>query len=396
MEPTFRAFAPADLADCRDIISEIYPDEAEKWHLILDTDLANAFEKINHSRFLVALLDNRIVGMGAYFKMDSETSGGNIIYRLAWINIRPEHQRNGIGKMLICELEDYIKKECIESLSIALETDKPDFYRNLGYAVYSYEDTKFFMEKNLPKPVHPKVVIGTLFSDVKDYAIKDWFKNVCSFSYPNFDVCMVDNSADKKYHKKMFKYFSERKKNSKMGKLTVLHAPRIHKKSEIFLAFSANELRKYFLKGKGVWMLNLESDVFSVPDIIERLLCFNKPVIGATYFSGGQKGRYPMMTGGYVSNNTMVLANLPYLSGFYKIGNTFKPRKSFGQGIGCTMIHRNVMEKISFRPDPSGVSHYDGMFHNDLLMNGIPNYTIPLVCGHRNQTWDIQNKMIGN
>lgn len=243
----------------------------------------------------------------------------------------------------------------------------------------------------------PKILIGTLFADIKDYAIKDWFKNVCQLTYSNFDLCLVDNSKDKKYHKKIFNYFSTHKKKSNIGKLTVLHTPQIDKRAEAFMAFSANELRRHFLKHDYDWLLSLECDVLPPVDIIERLLSYNKKVIGATYFSGNRKTSYPMLVDLYYYNYTegVSFSNPSYLKGFYEMTDMFEPKPYFGQGVGITLIHKDIVSMIPFRTEDQGtLLFYDSVFYSDLLINNIQNYVIPLICKHNNQNWDLQRKMI--
>lgn len=242
----------------------------------------------------------------------------------------------------------------------------------------------------------PKILIGTLFSEVKDYVIRDWFKNVCKLTYPSFDLCLVDNSKDKKYHKKIFKYFSEHKNESNIDKLTVLHTPRVHKKPEIFMAFSANELRSHFLKNNYDCLLNLECDIFPPLDIIERLLSYNKQVIGATYFSGSKDTSYPMIVELIISgeNENLKFDNPSYIKGFYEMTDTFEPKPYFGQGIGVCLWHRSVIEKIPFRSHEK--TFYDSVFYADLHTHNIQNYLVPIMCRHENQIWSKQFKMISN
>lgn len=242
---------------------------------------------------------------------------------------------------------------------------------------------------------NPKILIGTLFSEVKNYCLKEWFDNLKKFTYHNFDLCMVDNSKDPKYHKKIFKYFSERKKNSNIGKFTVLRTPRTHEKPEVFMAFSANELRKHFLKGDYDCMLNLECDILPPSDIIERLLSYNKLAIGATYFSGMKSMSYPMIVELLITNSrqTIQFENPSYLKGFYEMTDMFEPKPYFGQGIGVCLWHRSVLEKIPFRAVEK--TFYDSVFYADLFTVGIQNYLIPLMCRHENQLWKEQYKMIG-
>lgn len=243
---------------------------------------------------------------------------------------------------------------------------------------------------------YPPILIGTLFSEVKNYCIKEWFKNVCSFTYPNLDLCMVDNSKDKKYHKKILKYFSKHKKNSNIKNITILHTPRVDKSPEIFMTFSANELRKYFLRNNYVALFNLESDIFPKPTIIEQLMCYNKSVVGATYFSGLKERSYPMITDicKYNYYENVKCCGTPYLKGFFEMTDTFEPKPYFGQGLGCTLISRGIVQRVPFRSDPTKKSHYDTMFYCDLMQQGIQNYLVPIMCRHENQTWDKQLKLI--
>lgn len=242
----------------------------------------------------------------------------------------------------------------------------------------------------------PRILVGTLFSEVKDYCIREWFENTCQLTYPGFDLCLVDNSKDKKYHQKIFKHFSARKKKSNIGKLTVLHAPRIHERSEIFMTFSANELRKYFLKNNYDWLLNLECDIFPPLDILERLLSYNLPMLGATYFSGDKKSPYPMIIELYINDKLEVSFDNPsYLKGFYEMTDTLEPKPYFGQGLGCCLIHKDIIQRVPFRSDDEGKTFYDSVFYADLMYNRIQNYLVPIMCRHENQLWSIQKKMIG-
>ena len=394
MQITFREPTIDDIAPCVNIIKEIYQEK--KWEEILPKDISDVLNKVYPSKFLVVSINDTIVGFGCYIKLPPEFPSPNITYKLTWINIIPKEQGKGIGKKIVYELQKHIKSECKENFFVILETDKPSFYKKIGYETYSKNGDNDFMQKFFPKIIFPKILIGTLFSEVKDYAIRDWFKNVCNFTYPKFDLCMVDNSKDKKYHKKMFNYFSDRKKKSNMNKLTILHAPRIDKKSEIFMAFSANELRKYFLKNDYDFLLNLESDILPPLDVMERLLSYNKQIIGMTYFSGDKSTSWPMIIDLNIINNAIVPCGTPYIKGFYDMTDTFEPKLSFGQGLGCVLMNREIVQKIPFQADtiPNG-AHYDTIFYRDLLHNNIGNYFVPIICRHENQIWSKQNKMIG-
>ncbi len=43
---------------------------------------------------------------------------------------------------------------------------------------------------------YPKVLIGTPTHITKEYSFQQWLDNIKSFTYPNFDILVVDNSPD--------------------------------------------------------------------------------------------------------------------------------------------------------------------------------------------------------
>lgn len=398
MNLSFRELISEDIAECLSIVKEIYTEEKHKeaWD-ILPKDLSDVLNKVYPSKCLVALTDKQIVGFGCYVKVDPKISHSNIFYKLTWINIHPKKQKKGIGKKLVNELEKHIKEECKEYCSAILQTDKPEFYKKLGYEIYDKNEGNDCMQKVLNDIPLPRILVGTIFSDIKDYAIKDWFKNVCAFTYPGFDFCAIDNSKDKKYHKKIFKYFSDRKSKSNIKKLIVSHSPRIDHNSDVFMAFSANELRKYFLRGNYDAILYLECDIHPPVDIIERLLSYNKQIISAIYFTGDKRESYPMLADlEHSLNEDSRMRIKSYVEGFFNIEECCMPKESISNGLGCCLMHKSVLEKISFRYQPDHALHHDGTFAQDLMKNGIKNMYVPIICKHENQTWDIQQKMIAS
>lgn len=398
MKLSFRELASNDIDACLAIVKKIYTKESEKesWN-VLPKDLSGVLNKAYPSKCLVAAIKNKIIGFGCYIKIDEKLSAPNIFYKLTWINIHPKYQGKGVGKSLVSELERHIGIHCKENLSVILETDKPGFYGKLGYETYNKNGENDLMQKIVYNIHRPKILVGTIFSDVKDYAIRDYFKTVCSFSYKNFDFCAVDNSVNKKYHHKIFKYFSDHKNKSNIGKLTVLRTPRVSNKSDVFMAFSANELRKKFLEGSYDALLYLECDIHPPVDIIEKLMNYNKPVISAIYFTGEKSYSYSMIadTHYFIYGNPRMHIK-SYMEGFFDIEECDKPKELSSAGLGCVLMHRSVVQRIPFRHSTEHNVHHDGTFAQDLLFNGIQNMYVPIMCRHDNQTWDIQHKMIGN
>lgn len=396
MKLLFRELVHDDMDSCVGIIKEIYPNQIEENVSGLVKDFSDILNKSYPSKCMVAIANNSIVAFGCYVRMDDKKYAPNIFYKLTWINVCPRYQGRGIGSKLVFELERLINEECKDNLSVLLETDKPGFYRKMGYESYDRNGGNDVMQKMFHGKDNPRILVGTIFSNVKDYAIRDYFKNVCSFTYKNFDFCAIDNSKDKKYHKKIFKYFSEHKKKSNISKLIVLHTPQMDRHSDVFMVFSSNELRKYFLNGKYDALLYLECDIHPPADIIERLLSYAKPIISAIYFTGDKMTSYPMMADAhhFIYGEPQVYIKT-YLEGFFDIEECDKPKEIVSAGLGSVLMHRSVLEKISFRHHPEHIVHSDSTFAQDLFSNGITNMYVPIMCRHENQTWDIQHKMIG-
>jgi ribosomal protein S18 acetylase RimI-like enzyme len=68
---------------------------------LLDKDIQQIEQSYlnNNGDFLVGLLDNRIIGMGAFRKYDRDTA------EIKRIRIAPEHQKRGIGPTILTALE---------------------------------------------------------------------------------------------------------------------------------------------------------------------------------------------------------------------------------------------------------------------------------------------------
>jgi len=83
-----------------------------------------------HGEFLVATIENTLVGMGALRKVNRLTS------EIKRMRVHPEHQRSGIGQKLLDELEK--KARILGYKNLMLDTtDKQkaaqNFYRKNGY-----------------------------------------------------------------------------------------------------------------------------------------------------------------------------------------------------------------------------------------------------------------------
>lgn len=228
----------------------------------------------------------------------------------------------------------------------------------------------------------PKVLIVSPTASEKDYCLKEWARMVKSFTYPAYDVLMIDNSVDVRHIKRLLHEGIE-----------AYHYPRGEKPPQQWLCDCQNILRQEFIKRGYDYMFMLESDVFLPEDIIEYMLAFKHPVHNIPYFVSLSKynGRPSLcMQVSYVDNDARSSSIVPspdlspYLwdgeiteSKQYKVApNTYVTHT----GIGCTLINRSVVEMIPFRVDLESdrkrgtMTFSDTFFHLDLNKKGVPNY----------------------
>jgi len=233
------------------------------------------------------------------------------------------------------------------------------------------------MDLNLSKRHKtPKILIGTPTADVKDYCWEEFYENVQALTYKNSDFFVADNSPNNDYTKKL------RKLGVDVGKIK-----RKAKSNIQYICESHNSIRTKFLNGKYAYLLHLESDVIPPVDIIERLLLCDKSVVSAPYFIKEGKDSHLMLVeeekgGDAIQNTRLMDENLDFKMVDGKV------HRIHNAGLGCTLIHRSVMEKIEFRHDTDFYAHPDTFFAVDLKRHDIPAFVdTSILCKHRNSAW---------
>lgn len=150
MKITFRKLTDSDINTCLSIVHENYPQDDKLWDNVLRNDVSDAMNKKYPSEFILIMRDEIIIGFGCYMSIIPLN-----LYRLSWINILPSEQGNGFGKMLVGELERCVNQENKKDFTITLETDKPLFYKKLGYVTTAKYDISTIMKKNFVKLKKP-------------------------------------------------------------------------------------------------------------------------------------------------------------------------------------------------------------------------------------------------
>ena len=122
---------------------------------------------------------------------------------------------------------------------------------------------------------YPKVLIGTPSSEMKDYCWDEFISRVKSFSYPNCDFVIADNTQGRKHLKDL------RRQN-----INVIEIKPKMKNIFNLLAESHDALRLHALKYGYQYLFHLESDIIPPQDVIERLLLHKKKIVAGCYFIG--------------------------------------------------------------------------------------------------------------
>jgi len=224
-----------------------------------------------------------------------------------------------------------------------------------------------------------KVLVACPIADLKAYCLDEWIQNVSSFTYPEFDVLLVDNSEDRLF------YTDIKERYANVSNLKIIRVNPSHfDEFKIALAHSHELCRKHAVDNGYDYLLHLESDVFPPTNIIERLLDSGKKAIGALYhieLGGESKLMVQKIEDfGDAHRETYNLdeADLHFVDGEVK--------QVFSCGLGCLLLHNTILSEMHFRCDHNSPVHPDSYFFADLDAKRIPVFVdTSIYCEHKNQ-----------
>jgi GT2 family glycosyltransferase len=222
----------------------------------------------------------------------------------------------------------------------------------------------------------PKILLASPFSSNKDYVIFDWLIHISQIDYPNLDILLCDNSHDESYHKQ----FEE------MG-FNVLYVSPKGKNAREYITESQNLLRSVFLTGGYDYFLSLECDIFPPKQFLHKLLMSGKQIINIPYFYGFSENSKLLLSYFVKKDDGAISTFIPNLvEQFYFIDGTVK--QIYESGIGCSLIHRSVLEKIKFRLEEGKPAFSDTYFYQDVFKAGMKVYMdTSMLCIHKNSNW---------
>lgn len=222
----------------------------------------------------------------------------------------------------------------------------------------------------------PKILIAAPQSDKKNYCFIDWVLNVNRFNYPkeNITILLVDNSNTKDNVDYIKKFgieciYYDRKDKGIIETLADCH--------QICLDYAIEHNFDY--------LLHLETDIFPKHDILVNLLAHKKPIVCGLYniFDGAY--REPML-------RLIEPKNMGYVKAYgirrmeYILNGDLL--KVFSGALGCTLIRKDIFNKIKFRHEKGKNQHPDTWFAQDMYAKKIPIYVdTKSFCRHFNTSW---------
>lgn len=183
---------------------------------------------------------------------------------------------------------------------------------------------------------HPKVLVGCPTSFHKEYCLDKYVAGVKALTYKNFDILLVDNSKDDVYFKKI----------KKTG-LPVVKGPWFEGALDRIIT-SRNILRQKVLDGGYDYFFSLEQDVVPPRDVLERMIKHNKKIVTGIYFVHNTlpDGSAPLTPLVYKLVDAKTLTMVPIDK---KEFDSNKLIEVVSAGLGCLLIHRDVLKEVKFR-----------------------------------------------
>ena len=230
---------------------------------------------------------------------------------------------------------------------------------------------------------YPKVLLAAPINISKEYCLYEWLESIQKLTYPDYEILLVDNSANKAFSEKI----------CSLG-FNCLWEPPNGREARVFMADSLEKCRVAFLNGNYDFFFSLECDIFPPLNIIERLMAHNRTIAGTTFWTDhGYNCRLQLQT---IYNlhtdykNHVKEYKVRYLT-FWEaqlfMDGQCKPM--YGNGLGCMLISRWVLEKIVFHVEKEEVGFADSFFHRDIWEMGIDNYVdTRIIPFHKNSNWN--------
>lgn len=227
----------------------------------------------------------------------------------------------------------------------------------------------------------PRVLLTCPVSKHKDYILFAWIKYIKTLTYKNYDILLVDNSDEP---------FTSMKIQAE--RINCIHVDKGHLKIREVMAICNNISKTWALQNGYDYIFHLECDIFPPRDVIQRLLAHQLPVVSGLYMISRFQDMQPMIQvyeyhGELNESHAWDLTEgfLKTTGGLVQVANA---------GLGCTLIHKTVLEKLNFHVNMEEEGHADSFMGRDLYNMRVPVYVdTSIFCKHYNSSWSkLKNK----
>jgi len=245
-----------------------------------------------------------------------------------------------------------------------------------------------------------KILISCPTSFHKDYCLDEWIKKIVQIAYnydptgKNVGILIVDNSKEKEHWSKIYPIlFHEKCKY--IDSFNPFIAVRSHYVEGMplrnLMAACNNIISKFVIDNKVDYLMSIESDIFPPDNIIQHLLD-NKPsknkIIAAPYFlfKACYSKSIDFETEDFGSERLCIPVDTDYI--FNRTDGQLHEAQQLG--LGCAMIHRDILKQIPFRIDETDKknTHADSFFYEDCRKLGVKLlFDTSVTCVHKNGDW---------
>lgn len=244
----------------------------------------------------------------------------------------------------------------------------------------------------------PRVLLGCPTSEVKAYALEKFVEGLYSLTYPAFDIVIEDNSPKSDYFHRLQAIAEKWNREKSPSTFLVIRSGYLSKFARERIIIGRNKIREKVLDGGYDYFFSLEQDVVPPVDIIERLISRNKEIISGCYFTV-----FP----NYPSVRLVAFKHVPPANPaepFWDVGPPLGIMEVLPSrlldvsvvGVGCLLINRSVLKKVSFRYDAATDASDDMFFCYDARKAG---YSVFLdssqFCQHYYDSWGTEYRQKG-
>jgi len=199
----------------------------------------------------------------------------------------------------------------------------------------------------------PRILVGCPTCDLKADSLDEFLRGISKLSYPNFDVIIEDNSSSPSYANRLKDYAADWEKKHPGRSFRVVHSGYISEYARDRVVNGRNIIRSIVLNENYDYFFSLEQDVVPPNNIIEELLESKKDVVSGVYFTKKftpMDKKYVFMAG-IAAETTNPVSEKNLILQPIGIDFLFPTRVAEVMycGLGCVLISRRVLEKITFR-----------------------------------------------